>query len=513
MLITVLLAVAAVIYTLVTIALFIYGANLLVISVAAALRRRMAGDGSVASHPVDLGPEPPVVTVQIPIYNEFHVAERVIDAAAAFDYPRDRLQIQVLDDSTDETAAIVDNAVGRHRDRGLDIEVIRREDRVGYKAGALANGLALARGELIAIFDADFTPAPDFLRRLVPDFDEPDVGFVQARWGHLNREQSHLTTVQAPGIDAHFLVEQATRARRGWWFNFNGTAGIWRRTAIDDAGGWRADTLTEDLDLSYRAQLSGWRACFRSDVDVPGELPATIAGFRRQQYRWARGSLHCAVLHLPSLWRSSAPIPVKAQSTLHLLGYGVHVLLTATVLTYPFLIMAIARFDLGTAAMRVGAVLGVVSLAPVAFLIAGQSLQAPSERAAGWRLVPTIAGLVVIGSGLMANSTRAAVDGLRGRTPVFERTPKSGATATERPATSGRYRIEAPAGTLADAALGSYAAMAAVLAASQRAWGVTFFATLFAVGLITVAAWTWTERRAVPRRARSAGPQASANRS
>ena len=236
----------------------------------------------------------PRVTVQLPIFNERYVATRLIDAVCALDYPRDRLEIQVLDDSTDDTRERVAACVERQRRLGFDIRHLHRTDRTGYKAGALAAGCAEARGDLLAIFDADFVPPTDFLLRTVPYFADQEIGVVQARWEHVNRDYSLLTQAQAIFLDAHFRIEHQARNRGGNFFNFNGTAGLWRRQAIDDAGGWQHDTLTEDLDLSYRAQLAGWRFLFLPDVVAPAELPVDANAFKRQQFRWAKGSVQTA---------------------------------------------------------------------------------------------------------------------------------------------------------------------------------------------------------------------------
>ena len=241
----------------------------------------------------------PLVTVQLPIYNEKYVAQRVIEAAGRLLYPADRLQIQVLDDSTDDTTVIAAMAVGVLRARGLNVEHVRRGQRTGYKAGALREGLRTATGEFIAMFDADFVPPGDFLERTIPGFADPQVGVVQTRWGHLNREYSPLTGAQAIGIDGHFGVEQGARCWGGLFLNFNGTAGVWRAKAIADAGGWTHDTLTEDLDLSYRAQLRGWSVLFLPDVVCPAELPVQIAGFKAQQRRWATGTIQATLKLVP----------------------------------------------------------------------------------------------------------------------------------------------------------------------------------------------------------------------
>ena len=300
----------AVIYLLVVAALFVYGINFYYLAWHAWKQR---GDlwekpGLEELHPL------PMVTVQLPIYNEWYVVERLIESSAALEYPRDLLEIQVLDDSTDETRSLIAETVARVRQKGINILHMQRSDRRGYKAGALAEGLKAARGEFIAIFDADFLPASDFLKKILPYFNGDRIAFVQARWGHLNRRYSLLTFLQSLSIDAHFAVEQLARAGLGLWFNFNGTAGVWRKSAILDAGGWRAETLTEDLDLSYRAYLRGWSARYAGNVEVQAELPVSFTAYRCQQHRWARGSFECAVRYLPLIWRSDASLSNFAQT-------------------------------------------------------------------------------------------------------------------------------------------------------------------------------------------------------
>src|SRR5258708_7452178 len=239
----------------------------------------------------------PVVTIQLPLYNEMYVADRLIEAVCRIDYPRELLEIQVLDDSIDETRAIAERAVRRFSAQGVDIKYFHRDDRTGYKAGALEAGLKVARGEFVGIFDADFIPTADFLTRLIPHFGDPKVGMVQARWGHINQDYSLLTKIQAILLDGHFILEHGGRNRGGRFFNFNGTAGVWRRTAIDDAGGWQHDTLTEDLDLSYRAQLRGWQFVFVPSLIAPAEVPVEMNAFKSQQHRWAKGAIQtCARL-------------------------------------------------------------------------------------------------------------------------------------------------------------------------------------------------------------------------
>src|SRR5512138_1668788 len=273
----------------------------------------------------------PRVTIQLPIFNEMYVTERLVDAVARIDYPRDLLEVQVLDDSTDETRAIARACVERHQAAGLDISYVHRTNRKGFKAGALENGLALAKGELVAVFDADFVPEPDFLRRTVHFFTDPGVGMVQARWGHLNRDYSVLTQAQAILLDGHFVIEHTARNRSGRFFNFNGTAGIWRRAAITAGGGWQHDTLTEDLDLSYRTQLKGWRFVYLADLVAPAEVPVEMNAFKSQQHRWAKGSSQTALKLLPLVRRADVPREVKKEAFFHLtanVGYLLMIPLT-----------------------------------------------------------------------------------------------------------------------------------------------------------------------------------------
>src|SRR5678815_1119961 len=260
----------------------------------------------------------PVVTVQLPLYNEMYVADRLIESVCALDYPRELLEIQVLDDSTDETRGIAQAAVRRFAAKGVDIKYYHRADRTGYKAGALEAGLRVARGEFVAIFDADFLPGADFLLRLMPHFSHARIAMVQARWGHINQDYSLLTKIQSIMLDGHFVLEHGSRNRAGCFFNFNGTAGIWRRDAIEQAGGWQHDTLTEDLDLSYRAQLKGWRFVFMEDVITPAELPVEMNSFKSQQFRWAKGSVQTFLKLMPRLLRSDQPLHVKAEAFFHL---------------------------------------------------------------------------------------------------------------------------------------------------------------------------------------------------
>jgi cellulose synthase/poly-beta-1,6-N-acetylglucosamine synthase-like glycosyltransferase len=416
-----LLVPVAILYLMVVGMLFIYGINFFYLTY---LSWRHSGERRVTP----VLQEWPLVTVQLPVYNEMYVAERLIEAVAGLDYPADRLEIQVLDDSTDETVEIIRRAVERQRKHGVNIQHLHRSQRSGYKAGALAKGFECARGEFLAIFDADFVPPPDYLRRTIPNFylpvtsNERPVAFVQARWGHVNRDYSLLTYLQALAIDAHFMVEQFARSRGGYWFNFNGTAGVWRRQAIEDAGGWRADTLTEDLDLSYRAFLKGWQAVYLRDLEAPAELPVSFSAYRRQQHRWARGSLECAVKLLPQVWNAPISLPMKIEATLHLTGYGVHLLLFSLVVLYPFVLLLSRYYPALISLFGIALIFNATAFAPTIFFVAAQQQLGRSW----WRQIPLILFITALGAGMMMNTVRAALQIIGRRAVIFERTPKFG---------------------------------------------------------------------------------------
>ncbi len=442
------------------------------------LFRRHRGD---APHPHARFDAPPTLTVQIPLYNEMYVARRVIEAVAAFDWPRDRLDIQVLDDSTDETTAIVADAVARCRARGVDIVHLRRGDRAGYKAGALAFGLASAKGEFVAVFDADFVPAPDFARALIDHFTDPKVGMVQARWGHLNRESSLLTRAQSILLDGHFVVEHAARNRSGRFFNFNGTAGLWRRSCIDDAGGWQHDTLTEDLDLSYRAQLRGWRFVFVQDTVAPAELPVEMGAFKSQQHRWAQGSAQTAVKLLPRILRSTLPARVKLESVFHLTANAGYVLMVAlTVLIGPAV-----WYRRGIGAREL-ALIDLPIIATSLASIAVFYLVSQREAYGSWRdAVRYLPVLMAVGVGISINNARAVMSGLGGRETEFRRTPKYAlAVDGSTPLATRKYRARRGLDTWIELALGLYFAGLVVAALADGLWGAVPFLTLFAGGFL-----------------------------
>jgi cellulose synthase/poly-beta-1,6-N-acetylglucosamine synthase-like glycosyltransferase len=361
----------------------------------------------------------PSVTVQLPLFNERCVADRLIKAVARLDYPRDRLQIQVLDDSTDDTLQATRRLAERLRTAGFDVQHLHRDDRRGYKAGALAAGLVRARGELVAIFDADFVPPRGFLRRIVPYVLQPGVGVAQARWGHLNRNAAWFTRLQAILLDGHFVIEQSARAWNGYFLSFNGTCGVWRRRAIEESGGWTSDTVTEDLDLSFRAQLAGWRIEYVPDLVVPGELPAEPNAFRSQQRRWTKGGVQVARKLLPAIRRAPIPRRVKIEAFLHLTCYAAYpLLLLLALLRTPARLFAPETTLLGLLPGEIELLLiGTLPLLVFYALAQGGSFRA------WWRYtLPAMA----LGAGLAVSNTLAVLAGLWSRDLTFHRTPKRG---------------------------------------------------------------------------------------
>lgn len=437
-----------ILYVLAGAILSVYGLNSLLLTIVYWLKRRRVAP------PRDLPTDLPLVTVQLPIYNERYVVERLIAAACALDYPRDRLEIQVLDDSTDETYSIAQAAVQRYQQAGLQITHVFRSDRAGFKAGALQAGLSQARGELVAIFDADFVPTPDFLKRTVPAFADAQVGCVQARWAHLNSDYSALTRAQALGLDGYFVVEQAARHLSGTFLCFNGTAGVWRRACIDDAGGWQSDTLTEDLDLSYRSQLRGWRFVYLPDVAVPGELPVQMDGFKRQQSRWAAGGLQCARKILPQLWRSTVPLWVKIEETLYLTRHVCYPLILFLALcTLPMVLNPAPALDFMVIFLL--AALG----APLLYLSA---LIALYPR--WWTRLPYLPLMMVVGTGISLNNSRALWQGLSQPGAPFLRTPKFGIRQARDRWSGNRYALRAGPVVWAELLLATYVTVALILA-------------------------------------------------
>ncbi|MEZ4322248.1 MAG: glycosyltransferase family 2 protein [Myxococcota bacterium] len=372
--------------------------------------------------------ERPVVTVQLPIYNERTVVEQLLASVAALDWPPESLEIQLLDDSTDDTVERAAALVQALQDRGIDAKHLRRPDRTGYKAGALAWGLERARGELVAIFDADFRPAPDFLIRAVAALEaHPEWGLVQARWGHLNRERSVFTAAQAFHLDAHFSIEQQARSQPPLLMGFNGTAGVWRRAAIADAGGWSADTLTEDLDLAIRAQLAGWTLGYLDSLEAPAELPEEVPAVRSQQHRWMKGGAQVGRKLLPMVWSADRPLLTRVQSTVHIGGGALFVCVLVLCVLSPVLgPLQTGAPWLATALVpaRLGLQLALVVL--VAFYTS-MCVQREGALGAGlWRFARTFPFFMALSAGLSLHNTLAVVEGWSGQVSPFVRTPKRG---------------------------------------------------------------------------------------
>jgi cellulose synthase/poly-beta-1,6-N-acetylglucosamine synthase-like glycosyltransferase len=401
--------------------------------------------GEVAS-PGQFGRLPPV-TVQLPMFNERHVAQRVIEAACAIDYPKELLEVQVLDDSTDDSGEIARRCCERLAAAGHDVEYIHRPNRRGFKAGALANGMESARGEFIAVFDADFVPPPDILRRSIHQFTDPEVGMVQLRWSHLNRHDSLLTEIQAMFLDGHFVVEQTARFGSGRWFNFNGTAGLWRRASIEDAGGWQHDTLTEDTDLSYRAQLKGWRFRYVPTVTCPAEVPPTVTAFLTQQHRWNKGLVQTAIKLLPRIMTSPAPLKIKLEAWFHLTSPLVHLaILLLALLAVPLVLLPWRSESLSLSpplAFGIGGALLILgTLAACTFYIASQWAQGLSLG----QTIVRLPALMSLGIGISVTNARAVLEAVMGRESPFVRTPKyaGGLESTADPLLGRRRRRLAP---------------------------------------------------------------------
>jgi cellulose synthase/poly-beta-1,6-N-acetylglucosamine synthase-like glycosyltransferase len=475
-------AVLPILYFTVLLGLSAYGLHRLhLVLLCAKHRRALAG----AMHtPLIRDEALPVVTIQLPLFNESTVAARLLDAVAAIDYPSHLLEIQVLDDSTDETRALVRDHVETLRERGVDAVYLHRVDRTGYKAGALDNGLKVAKGSLIAVFDADFIPPAGFLRAVVGHFIDPQVGMVQTRWGHINRDVSALTQVQALMLDGHHLVENRARAAAGWLFNFSGTGGIWRKEAIASAGGWQHDTLTEDLDLSYRAQLAGWRFVYRENVVTPAELPEDISAFRAQQFRWAKGTVQTARKLMGRLMRADLSPMQRVEAFFHLTPHFAYPLMVfLSVLLLPALLLMPATDLKAMLIIDLPLVIGTTgSLA---------TFYAMAEVAQGRRSIDAfkqLPALLALGAGLAPHLSVAVWEGLRSMAGEFVRTPKKGSS-------QGRYRAAADLPTV-EFALCVLSGASTVASIETGHWLATPFAMLFAFGYGYVAFFVAAEELA-----------------
>ena len=435
---------------------------------------------SAAREPVRYFAELPLVVVQLPIFNEQYVIDRLIDACCKLDYPRDRLQIQLLDDSTDETREVAAAIVERYRAAGQPIEYIHRTNRHGYKAGALDAGLRITQGELVAIFDADFVPPPEWLMQVVHHFAEPEVGMVQTRWTHLNRDYSFLTEVEAILLDGHFVLEHGGRSRAGVFFNFNGTAGMWRRKAIEEAGGWQHDTLTEDTDLSYRAQLKGWKFKYLEHIECPAELPIEMTAFKTQQARWAKGLIQTSKKILPAVWRSPAPLHTKIEAVYHLtanLSYPLMVVLS--VLLMPAMVI---RFYQGWVQMLlIDFPLILMSTCSISsFYLVSQRVLYPR---AWYRTVIYLPFLMALGIGLTVTNTRAVLEALFGIQSSFKRTPKYRVEKRgERSAAALKYRKRLPLAPWIELLIGCYFAATVWYSVANENYFTVPFLLLFVLG-------------------------------
>jgi cellulose synthase/poly-beta-1,6-N-acetylglucosamine synthase-like glycosyltransferase len=434
----------------------------------------------------DRRPEPvgldqlPKVTVQLPIYNEMYVADRLIDAVCQLDYPRELLEIQVLDDSTDETRIVAERAVMRNAADGVDITYLHRADRTGFKAGALEAGMRVAKGEFIAIFDADFIPSPDFLERTVPYFGDPRIAMVQARWGHINQDYSLLTKIQSILLDAHFVLEHGSRNRAGCFFNFNGTAGIWRRTAIGDAGGWQHDTLTEDLDLSYRAQLRGWKFVFLPDLVAPAEVPVEMNSFKSQQHRWAKGSIQTCRKLLPQILRADLPLGVKAEAFFHLTAnFNYPLMCVLSMLLGPS--MAI-RYNMGWYEMLI---IDVPLFFAATASVANFYMVCQRELHTDWvTRLKYLPFLMSVGIGLTVNNTRAVFEALFNHQTEFSRTPKYRIEGRADEWIGKKYRQSFVVQPMIELGLGLYFTATVFYALANGIYGTVPFLVLFQIGFL-----------------------------
>lgn len=423
----------------------------------------------------------PPVTIQLPIFNEKYMIERLLQAVTQLDYPPECLQIQVLDDSTDDTASITSRLVEEYRSRGVNMEWIHRTDRQGYKAGALDKGLSTATGELIAIFDADFVPQPDWLKKTVPFFKKRRLGCLQTRWGHINRGYNSLTRAEALGIDGHFLIEQTVRSKNGFFLNFNGTAGLWRRTCIEDAGGWQWDTLTEDLDLSYRAQMRGWKIDYLPDVVVPAEIPSQVEAFKKQQFRWAKGSFQVVRKILPHVFKQPGlPWHVRLLALLHLTGYFVHpLMLCLLLLTLPVGLLIPTVFKIFP--LSILAALG----PPILYITA-----AVSRKSRIFEKIKLLPLLTITGFGISLSTSIAVFEGLLGKgSAVFVRTPKLNLGNTDGGLKAIDHSYLPPISPIVwgEIGLGIYALFTGIVLQGYIGWGILPWMLIYMLGFFYIA--------------------------
>lgn len=433
----------------------------------------------------------PKVTIQLPIFNEYYVVDRLIESVVAIDYPKSKLEIQVLDDSTDSTKEKAAELVAQYKKKGFDIKHIHRTDRTGHKAGALKEALEVAKGEFIGVFDADFIPAVDFLRKAIPYFyEDPKIGMVQTRWGHVNEDYSVLTKAQSIGIDGHFVIEQVARNGGKLWMNFNGTAGVWRKECIYDSGNWQSDTLTEDFDLSYRAELKGWRFKYLSDVVNPAELPATVPAYKSQQFRWCKGSIQTGVKLIPTILKSKESWKVKLEAVTHLTNYSVHPLMVLNILaTLPILLMHDQFVQVSTATIFGAAFfLSIGTFGPIAmYLVSQYALYKKWGNRLKWMPV-----LTMIGTGVAINNTKAWLEAIIGKKSSFIRTPKLRIESKkDKVATRTLYRqIRFDMVSILEFLMGVYVVITIFFAIQTEKYIVIPFLALYAAGFFYISMYS-----------------------
>ncbi len=425
----------------------------------------------------------PSVTIQLPVFNEIYVVERLVEAVSSIDYPKDLLEIQILDDSTDETAEACRRIAELHLGRGEDIVCLHRGNRTGFKAGALQNGLEQAKGEFIAIFDSDFIPPRDFLKKTLPHFRQTEVGMVQARWGHTNRHCNLLTQVQALLLDGHFILEHGARNRSGRFFNFNGTAGVWRKACIRDAGGWQHDTLTEDVDLSYRAQLKGWKFLFLPEVVVPAELPVEMNSFKTQQHRWVKGGIQTAKKILPMVFKSDQPLKVKIEACFHLLANLAYVLVLLLSVLMPMSLLFPRHEDPG-ALWAVNAAVFLLTAASIGWFYLMACTEAGQKWHRGLLYLPLLFSL---GLAMCINNSRAVFEALRGSPSDFERTPKFNiSSGRDRSWVNKAYRVSLNPSAIWELGMGIYFTIAIGFALERGFYSSIPFMVLFQAGFLYI---------------------------
>ncbi len=423
--------------------------------------------------------ELPLVTVQLPVFNEMHVVDRLLDSVSKLDYPKDKLQIQLLDDSTDDTVEICRAGIERLVAQGFDAEHIHRTDRTGYKAGALENGTRFAKGEYLFILDADFVPNADVLQKTIHYFSDDKIGMIQTRWGHLNRTFNVLTRIQAMFLDGHLELEQTARNRSGRFFTFNGTAGIWRKSCIADAGGWEHDTLTEDMDLSYRAQLAGWRFIFLNDVETPAELPVDMDGFKSQQHRWTKGSIQVCKKVLPAIWKSKVPLFVKMEATAHLTSNFAYLLLICLCfLIYP---NQHAQPDFGALTYYIIniPIFFFASVSVLLFYLTSQKALRPDTW---WKEIPYLPLLLALGIGMSITNTKAVLEALFNHQTAFIRTPKYGIEQKNSDWKKSSYKAMKTLTPFVELLFGFFFLFVVIEAAMQGRWSSAVLLLPFPVG-------------------------------